>query len=177
MIIRSHRPDSHFTILRNDVLRDDRLSFRARGILASILSRPEDWRTTAELLAKQSGGREGRDAIQSALKELEQAGYLIRRKERDAATGRIRTVTYVFDDPQDVDNSCGQATTGTGFAGAGESGPFKKKPERRISERRQGERRRADIEGMTSTEYFALPECEHGVKNIRRCPLCERMKI
>ncbi|NDD26533.1 MAG: hypothetical protein EB103_06710, partial [Actinobacteria bacterium] len=51
------------------------------------------------MLAKQSGGREGRDAIRTALKELEAAGYLKRYKVNDKATGRITTVTYIFDEP------------------------------------------------------------------------------
>ena len=115
MIIRGPRPEGHFTILRNVVLRDETLSFRARGILACVLSRPDDWRTTSETLAKQSGGREGRDAIRTALKELERAGYLRRYKVNDKATGQITTVTYIFDEP-----------TEDGLTDGGKPVPFKK---------------------------------------------------
>lgn len=99
------------------------MSFRARGILAAILSRPDDWRTSSETLAKQSGGREGRDAIRTALKELEACGYLIRRKEKHPKTGQFSTNYYVFDEPQQPDDGY----TGVGDTGVGIDGAFNKK--------------------------------------------------
>jgi hypothetical protein len=95
-IIRSARPEAHFTQIRNEVLRDQRLSFKARGVLAYVLSMPDNWRSTAEDIASQ--GKEGRDAIRTALKELEELGYVQRRKVR-GPDGRIATVTTIFDVP------------------------------------------------------------------------------
>ena len=71
MIIRSPRPESHFTQIRNEVLRDESLSYRARGILSAILSYPDGWETSADALSRKGG--EGRDAIRTCLKELEMA--------------------------------------------------------------------------------------------------------
>lgn len=96
-IKRAPRPQSHYTIISNDVLRDEQLSFRARGILASILSRPDNWRTDSESLAKES--KEGRTAILTALKELEQVGYLQRKKYQNDK-GHWVTESLVFDRPQ-----------------------------------------------------------------------------
>lgn len=97
MIIRSPRPTEHFTVLQNSVLRDQRLSFKARGVLAYLLSLPDNWQTSAEHLATQSP--DGAFAIRSALTELEAVGFIRRTKHRDDL-GRVRTVTTVFDRPQ-----------------------------------------------------------------------------
>ena len=97
-IIRAERPSSKFAIIRNEVLQDERLSFRARGVLASILSRPDNWRCSAWDLATE--GREGRRAILTALTELEDHGYLVRVKKQDEG-GKWSTATYVYDMPVD----------------------------------------------------------------------------
>lgn len=96
-IQRTPRPQSNFTILSNDVIRDDRLSFRARGVLISILSRPDNWRTSAESLANES--LEGRGAILTALKELEVCGYLERRKHQNEL-GHWVSESFIYDKPK-----------------------------------------------------------------------------
>lgn len=99
MIIRSQRPESGWTLVRNDVLQDARLSFRAVGVLVDVLSRPDDWRTSAEALSKEGPGREGRVAVEKALKELETAGYVVRRKLR-RSNGTYSWDHIVYDSPQ-----------------------------------------------------------------------------
>jgi hypothetical protein len=98
IIVRSSRPEKSYTILRNDVLRDQRLSYRARGILTYILSHSDNWRTSAESLAEH--GKEGKQAIYTALRELTVAGYIEYRRSQDTTTGRWQTETLVFDVPQ-----------------------------------------------------------------------------
>lgn len=179
MIIRSQRPSQQFTVMKNNVLRDDRISFRARGVLAAILSRPDDWRTSAELLAKQSGGREGRDAIASAMKELREAGYLVTRTERDPATGRIRTVNYIFDEPQQTEmpDLAGTGLAGRGPAGRGKPASYRKNDyERNISGSKKEPSRALVPAGMSLDAYMDAAECEHGFKHFQRCPICERNK-
>lgn len=75
-IKRGARASDNFAQISNQILQDDRLSYRARGIAAAMLSRPPGWTTSSERLA--SAGVEGREAVRSALKELEKFGYLIR---------------------------------------------------------------------------------------------------
>lgn len=81
-IVRSPRPESGYTIIRNELLRDENLSYRARGVLTYILSNVDGWRSNVEDLAKR--GKEAKTAIYTAMRELEDAGYLTRKKVRTA---------------------------------------------------------------------------------------------
>ena len=96
-IIRAPRPESGFVQIRNEVARDSRLSYKARGILIEILSRPDNWETSADALA--ASGPDGRTAVLSGLRELREAGYLetVRRRRED---GTFNTVSIVYDTPQ-----------------------------------------------------------------------------
>lgn len=98
MIIRAPRPVDHYVIIRNDVVRDERLSYRARGLLVAILSRPDDWRTSARQLARE--GPDGETAILTALRELEDLGYL-QRVRRHGPSGRFVRDLVVYDTPGD----------------------------------------------------------------------------
>lgn len=86
-----------YAVIANAALEDRRLSFRARGVLAFLLSRPDGWRIRSDHLAAHA--QEGRDAIRSALTELEEAGYLTRGKRRDPATGRWTGEVVVRESP------------------------------------------------------------------------------
>lgn len=103
-IRRGPRVADNFTILRNAVITDQRLSYRARGVLADVLSKPADWRTRAEDLARRSP-TEGRDAIRTALRELEEVGYLVRERRQDPVTGRWSNEATVYEEPVDKDAS------------------------------------------------------------------------
>jgi hypothetical protein len=64
-----------FTVLPNALLREKTLSFKARGIAAMMLSNADGWITNMGWLESQ--GTEGREAIRSAVQELEAAGYAV----------------------------------------------------------------------------------------------------
>lgn len=97
-IRRGPRRADQFTILSNDVLNDKRLSFRARGVLIWLLSKPADWRTRSESIAAQSD-KDGRDSIRSAMRELAELGYLVREKSQDKVTGHWSTTSTVYEEP------------------------------------------------------------------------------
>jgi hypothetical protein len=118
-IIRAQRPHSGFTVVRNDVAQDSRLSFRARGLLIYILSLPDNWRTDSVTLAKE--GVEGRDAIRKCLTEMETTGYLKRLKTQNEL-GHWETLWYVYDHPETTNAE----NTEDGFPVIGNSGTIER---------------------------------------------------
>jgi hypothetical protein len=100
-VIRVARRNRYTTIDRRTV-NDDRLSFRARGVLQWLLDKPDDWKADAEDIAEH--GTEGRDAIRTCLRELEALGYLVRRRWRDPGTGRWVTEHVLFEHPSRADD-------------------------------------------------------------------------
>lgn len=101
-IIRSPRPENHFTIIENQVLRDQRLSYKARGILIYILSHVDNWRISAEDLAGKS--TDGRTAVLSGLEELRTLGYIVTTRKQNA-DGKWTTESVAFDTPQKLPKS------------------------------------------------------------------------
>ena len=102
MIKRSPRPETHYLIVSNQVVRDTGLSFKARGILTYLLSMPDNWKVSASAIARASD-KDGRESILTGLKELEGAGYLRRWRHRDDA-GNMVNESVIFDTPNLVDN-------------------------------------------------------------------------
>lgn len=80
-----------YTVMSNYHLRDKNLSLKAKGLLSWMLSNTDDWDyTVAGIVAVM---KENRDAINSALGELEDYGYLTRVQIR-ANTGKFSDVEY-----------------------------------------------------------------------------------
>lgn len=92
-----HRRRHHFTVVPNPVLRDQSLSFRAKGLLCYLLSLPDGSPVDARLLV--SEGSEGRDAIRTAFGELVEAGYASRWREQQP-NGQWITLTEISDVPE-----------------------------------------------------------------------------
>ena len=81
-----------YTVMSNCHLRDKTLTLKAKGLLSVLLSLPENWNYTTRGLAAIC--KEGVDSIGTTLRELENAGYLTRRRLRDQ-NGRISDTEYV----------------------------------------------------------------------------------
>ena len=88
-----------YTVMSNYHLKDTTLSLKAKGLLSMFLSFPDDWNYNTRGLAAIC--KEGVDAIGSTIKELEKAGYIVRRKLR-GSNGRITDTEYViYEHPQE----------------------------------------------------------------------------
>lgn len=87
-----------YTVMCNHHLKDSNLSLKAKGLLSMMLSLPDEWNYTTRGLATIC--KEGVDAIGKTLKELELAGYIIRRQLR-GKDGRISDTEYtIFEKPR-----------------------------------------------------------------------------
>lgn len=113
-IIRSPRPERGFTIVSNDVAQDARLSMRALGLLVRLLSRPDNWETNSETLAREFGV--GRDQMQGVLRELSSFGYMSLVKHRHP-DGKISSRWHVFDEPETSKPEPGKPAPGNPYAG------------------------------------------------------------
>ena len=82
-----------YTVMSNYHLRDKTLSLKAKGLLSQILSLPEDWDYTLSGLCHIN--RESKDAIRSAVNELERAGYIERHQTTDAS-GKFSSNEYII---------------------------------------------------------------------------------
>lgn len=69
-----------FTIVNNIALADSTLSWKAKGILAYMRSRPDDWQFYSSEVAKHS--TDGMKSLLAGLRELEDRGYLKRFQEK-----------------------------------------------------------------------------------------------
>lgn len=76
------RKTKDFSIVSNVLLRDKRLSLRARGLLVFMLSLSDTWEYSITGLANATGESTGK--ISTCLKELESFGYLTRERIRNA---------------------------------------------------------------------------------------------
>lgn len=98
---------NHFTPLPNAMLRDKTLSFKARGILAMVLTNKEEWEVSKTWLQEQ--GTEGREAITSGLDELKKAGYVSMRQERGDSNKFDRVIWEFRDMPDNGKPSDGES--------------------------------------------------------------------
>lgn len=88
---------SNFVQIPNETIRDQRLSYKAVGVLAHILSLPDGSPISAEFLA--NGHTDGRSAVLSALRELTDAGYYrVDRVRGDSGLFRMEVQVSNFPD-------------------------------------------------------------------------------
>ncbi|KQX07200.1 MULTISPECIES: hypothetical protein [unclassified Leifsonia] len=107
-----------FTQIPNAWLRDIRLSRRAKGLLAELMTHRVGWHISIASL--QAAGTEGRDAIRKAIAELASLGYLEVSQAR-GGRGRFNEVEYELSEPTGVGFSVTGGFTDSGATDIGES--------------------------------------------------------
>ncbi|CAK7032999.1 MAG: hypothetical protein ENTB_01868 [Enterocloster aldenensis] len=87
-----------YTVMSNTHLKDQGLSLKAKGLMSFMLSLPETWDYTLRGLTIVN--KDGIDAIREAVRELERAGYVQRRRVRNEK-GQLAGNEYViYEQPQ-----------------------------------------------------------------------------
>lgn len=157
-VINVERKSVGFTVMSNHHLRNTTLSFKAIGLLSFMLSCPPSWDFSVEGL--QRCAKDGRDSVNTGLSELENAGYLVRKKIRDK-NGSFAGMEYVlYEEPQNVTE-------------AGEEKenileePFEMKSESGKSETQKMD---ADSENVINTTFSPSTENPFMVKNEQILP-------
>lgn len=94
--------NNNYTVLNRAALNDTRLSWKAKGIIAYMLSMPDDWVFHLEELMKHS--TDGEKSFRSGFKELKNYGYVKRFPVyKDKKIDHWETV--VFEVPQTQENT------------------------------------------------------------------------
>lgn len=84
-----------YTQVSNAIINDKRISFKAKGILIYVLSKPAEWEVRLGDLVKQSPN-EKKVAIRSGIEELLLTGYAELCNDYDKNTKRLTGRYYVF---------------------------------------------------------------------------------
>ena len=92
------KKDRDYTVINNTVLKDERLSWKAKGLFCYLLSLPEDWNICLNDL--QNRAKDGIDGLKSAVKELKEYGYLIQKRNKDEKGRFLKTIYIIVENPQ-----------------------------------------------------------------------------
>ena len=108
-----------FVQIDKNMLGDNNISWKAKGILSYLLSKPDGWITYLVDIEKQS--TDGRDSVSAGIKELEKTGYIKRKRIREK--GKFKGWEYhVYEYPQQKVAENGFSEIGNSENGETENG-------------------------------------------------------
>ena len=94
------KKEKDFVQIPNSILTSADISLKAKGILALMLSLPDNWKFSIEGIASKC--KESKECISNAIKELESAGY-VKRTMKHGDDGKITGMEYeIFEEPYTV---------------------------------------------------------------------------
>lgn len=90
--------ENPYVMINKNVMQDERLSWKARGLMGYLLSLPDDWVLYLQELEKHSQ-KDGLDSMASGIKELIEFGYIVRERIR-SERGTFSSWNYtVYESP------------------------------------------------------------------------------
>lgn len=125
-VFRVQKVPSSFVLLDKRFLFDETLSFKAKGMLALMLSMPDDWSFYQGWLQNKS--KDGEVSVRTGIEELEEAGYLVRRKLQDEGGKFVGMEVLVYETSQKLalqENQTETRFSSSGFSSSGKPSPTK----------------------------------------------------
>lgn len=101
----SKRVRNNFAWIPNDILNNEQLSLKAKGLWIYLNSKPENWIFSSERISSQT--KDGVDGVKSALRELSIAGLLKFYRQKNG-----HMLYVLFDEPQVENPSEGKSLSG-----------------------------------------------------------------
>lgn len=117
-IIRIQKTEN-FSVIANHAANNASLSWRAKGLFFFLMTKPNNWKIKRDGLLNAS--KDGKDSTGNALRELETAGYLIRKRKQDAA-GHWTWESTLHEQPVTIAGISGDGESAAGFSAAGQPG-------------------------------------------------------
>lgn len=97
-VIRVKKSPNNFVMMDKSFLEDSRLSYKAKGILAYLLSKPDNWKVIVGNLVNYSA--DGKASVYAGLKELKECGYYEKVPIRnEQGTRIIRWESTIYENP------------------------------------------------------------------------------
>ncbi|MDH9161270.1 conserved phage C-terminal domain-containing protein [Staphylococcus succinus] len=100
---RAIKESGNFVTVHKNFIHDSNLTFKSKGILLYLLSRPDDWQIYESEILKHTN--DGKDSLKSGIRELEDVGYVVRTRKRNDK-GHLNGYEYlVYEHPIQNGNS------------------------------------------------------------------------
>lgn len=103
------KDNGNYTNTSNQLIRDDSLTWKARGIFNYLWSQSNEWQFYVKEIAGHS--KDGEKALQSGLQELEEHGYL-KRVNRHSKNGGFDGLDWILDDMGRLDRQAQNSVNG-----------------------------------------------------------------
>ena len=98
-VVRIQKPEAHFTMVPNALLRDPRLSMGAKGLWAYLNSHRDGFELSQGLLLQHTSS--GKDHLATIKNELKSAGWMRVDRPRDPKTGQMSGTVWILLDGSD----------------------------------------------------------------------------
>lgn len=90
----------NYTVMSNHHFQNENLSLRAMGLLSYMLSKPDNWSFSIEGIASKC--KDGKESVRSAVNELVDNGYIVRRSRTRDEKGHLKEAVYdVYESPEE----------------------------------------------------------------------------